>query len=389
MLRRFTVNVKLTGTMHKPQTINIMLKRTPFYEIHQKAGAKLIDFGGFEMPVQYEGIKKEHNAVREQVGMFDVSHMGEFFVEGPQALDLIQHTTINDASKLKPGKAQYSAMCYEDGGIVDDLLVYMLEENRYMLVVNASNVEKDYDWISEHNEFDARLENKSDDYCLLAVQGPKSVETLQKLTDTDLSEIGFYTFTMSSLAGFDDIILSATGYTGEKGFELYFDKHSADPEAIWTAIMNAGEEFGIKPCGLGCRDTLRLEMGFALYGNDITKDTNPLEGRLGWLTKLNKDGFVGKNALLSVKEKVVDRKLVGFVIEDPRSIPRSGYTILDGEDNEIGFVTSGSRSITLGKNIGMGYVATGHATEGNKVFIEIRNKKAQATVTNPPFIEKN
>jgi len=365
-----------------------MLKRTPFYELHEQAGAKLIDFGGFEMPVQYDSIRQEHNAVRESVGMFDVSHMGEFFVSGPEALDLIQYVTVNNASKLEVGKAQYTAMCYEDGGIVDDLIVYMLDENHFMLVVNASNIEKDFKWIDDHNNFDAELSNKSDNYCLLAVQGPNSVKTLQKLTDTDLRNIGFYHFEMGSLAGFDNIILSATGYTGEKGFEIYFDKDEVDSVEVWKAIMEAGQEFDIEPCGLGARDTLRLEMGFALYGNDITKDTNPLEGRLGWLTKLDKGEFVGRKALKKVKEDGIDRKLVGFTIDDRRSIPRKGYTILDGEDNEIGMVTSGSRSITLDKNIGMGYVTIDEAEEGNTIYIEIRNKTAEATVENPPFLEK-
>lgn len=365
-----------------------MLKRTPFYNLHEEAGAKLIDFGGFEMPVQYDSIRKEHKAVRENVGIFDVSHMGEFFVTGDEALDLIQQVTINDASKLMPGKAQYTAMCYEDGGIVDDLIVYMLEENDYMLVVNASNIEKDFNWISENNSFDAKLENKSDEMCLLAVQGPKSLETLQKLTDTDLSAIRFYSFEMGSLAGCDEVILSATGYTGEKGFELYFSKESSDPAAIWNAIIEAGEEFDIEPCGLGARDTLRLEMGFALYGNDITKDTNPLEARLGWLTKLDKGNFIGHEALQKVKENGIERKLVGFTVDDKRSIPRSGYEIVDEDDNKIGFVTSGSRSITLGKNIGMGYVTKEYAKEGDHIFVNIRNKKARATVEKPPFIKK-
>lgn len=369
-------------------TDEVKLKRTPFYNLHEEAGAKLIDFGGFEMPVQYDSIRQEHNAVRESVGVFDVSHMGEFFITGPEALDLIQYVTVNDASTLKAGKAQYTAMCYEDGGIVDDLIVYMLDGNHFMLVVNASNIDKDFEWIDEHNSFEAELVNKSDDYCLLAVQGPKSVETLQKITETDLSAIGFYRFEMGDLAGFDDIVLSGTGYTGEKGFEIYFDKNEADPEKIWNAIMEAGSEFDIEPCGLGARDTLRLEMGFALYGNDITKDTHPLEARLGWLTKLDKGDFVGRDALKKAKENGFSRKLVGFVIEDKRSIPRKGYTIVDEEENEIGFVTSGSRSITLGKNIGMGYVSIDHAEEGNTIYIQIRNRKAEAVVKKPPFLEK-
>lgn len=339
------------------------------------------------MPVQYDSIRKEHNTVREKVGMFDVSHMGEFYVTGDEALDLIQHVTINDASKLVPGKAQYSAMCYEDGGIVDDLLVYMLDENEYILVVNASNIEKDFEWIATNNSFNAELTNLSDDTCLLAVQGPKSVETLQKLTDTDLSAIKFYTFELGTLAGFDHVTLSATGYTGEKGFELYFNKDYVDPEAIWNAIMEAGEEFGIEPCGLGARDTLRLEKGFALYGNDITKDTHPLEARMGWLTKLDKGDFIGRDSLVKAKEEGLSRKLVGLTIGDKRSIPRKGYAIFDEEDNEIGFVTSGSRSITLGTNIAMGYLDINHTEDGGSVFVEIRNKKAEATVTKPPFVK--
>lgn len=339
------------------------------------------------MPVQYDSIRKEHRTVRESVGMFDVSHMGEFYVTGAEALDLIQHVTINDASQLQSGKAQYSAMCYENGGIVDDLLVYMLDENEYILVVNASNIEKDFEWIEQNNSFDAKLTDLSNDTCLLAVQGPKSVETLQKLTDTDLSAIKFYTFETGSLAGFDDITLSATGYTGEKGFELYFNKNNVDPQAIWKAIIEAGQEFGIEPCGLGARDTLRLEKGFALYGNDITKETHPLEARMGWLTKLDKGDFIGREAIRKAKEEGLTRKLVGLTIDDKRSIPRKDYTILDEDDNKIGFVTSGSRSITLGNNIGMGYVDITYADEGDTVYIEIRNKKAQATVAKPPFVK--
>jgi aminomethyltransferase len=278
-------------------------------------------------------------------------------------------------------------MCYEDGGIVDDLLVYMLEPKKYMLVVNASNIEKDFNWINQHNSFDADVEDRSEQICLLAVQGPASVNTLQKITGTDLSAISFYTFEEGSLAGFEDIMLSATGYTGEKGFELYFDKDETDPKAIWKAIIEAGKEFGIEPCGLGARDTLRLEKGFALYGNDITRDTHPLEARMGWLTKLEKDDFVGKKALQQLKKEGLKRKLMGFTIDDKRSIPRKGYRILDDGDNEIGHVTSGSRSITLGNNIGMGYIAIDHAEEGNTVFVDIRNKKAKATVTKPPFVD--
>lgn len=364
-----------------------MSTRTPFYDLHEKAGAKIIDFGGFDMPVQYEGIRSEHNAVRERVGMFDVSHMGEFMVTGPGALDLVQQVTINDASVLAPGKAQYSAMCYEDGGIVDDLLVYMLDEERYMLVVNASNIEKDFEWIEQQNSFGAELENRSPQTCLLAVQGPKSVETLQKLTGVEVDRIPFYNFATGSLGGCDRMIISATGYTGEKGFELYFETGDCDPESVWNAIMEAGEEFGIEPCGLGARDTLRLEMGYALYGNDISKDTNPLEARLGWLTKADKGSFTGRDAILQIKKSGVKRKLTGFVIDDPRAIPRSGYTIADSSGEEIGFVTSGTRSITLDRNIGMGYVPVEFASEGTEVQVEVRNRVATATIQNPPFLK--
>lgn len=288
-----------------------MLKKTPFNLEHSSLGAKLIDFGGFEMPVQYEGIRQEHAAVREHAGLFDVSHMGEFFVSGENALSLIQKVTINDASKLAPGKAQYSAICYEDGGIVDDLLVYMLAENRYMLVVNASNIEKDFNWISDQNSMGAELVNRSDEIALLALQGPNSVEILQQLTQTVVDKIAFYTFETGSVAGENEIIISATGYTGESGFELYIDLRKADPIKIWRALFEAGKNLNLKPVGLGARDTLRLEMGYALYGNDITKDTNPLEARMGWLTKLDKENFIGKNALLKQKEDGVSRRQIG------------------------------------------------------------------------------
>ncbi|MEP1152627.1 MAG: glycine cleavage system aminomethyltransferase GcvT [Balneola sp.] len=364
-----------------------MIKRTPFHSIHQKEGGKLVEFAGFEMPVQYKGIKVEHAAVRNNVGVFDVSHMGEFFISGEKALDLIQKVTANDASKLIPGKAQYSCLCYEDGGIVDDLIIYMLAENDYMLVVNGANVDKDFEWISSQNSMDAKLVNKSDEYALLAVQGPKSAEALQKLTDIDLSSVGFYAFTTGKLAGVD-MIISGTGYTGEKGFELYFETENVDVEKVWDAIFEAGEEFGIEPCGLGARDTLRLEMGFALYGNDITKDTHPLEARLGWITKFDKGDFIGKEALLKKKEEGNSRQLVGFVMNDERNIPRHGYEIVDSSGNVIGEVASGTMSITLGKGIGMGYVKKEFATEGNLIHIAIRKKTGEAIITRPPFIKK-
>ena len=364
------------------------MRKTPLNEAHKKLGAKMIDFGGWEMPVQYESIKKEHNAVRNKVGMFDVSHMGEFFVFGPEALDFIQYVTINDASKLEPGKAQYSAMCYNDGGIVDDLIVYMLDYNRYMLVVNASNIEKDFDWLTNHKHYDMKLEDRSSAMCLLAVQGPDAVKVLQKLTEVNLGDIGFYNFEIGDFAGFERVILSATGYTGEKGFEIYFDREDSNPSEIWKTIMEAGEEFDIEPCGLGARDTLRLEMGYALYGNDITKDTNPLEARLGWLTKLDKGDFIGREAIQKAKEEGIKKKLVGFSTGEDRSIPRAGYPIVDDNGDLIGEVTSGSRSITLEKNIGMGYVDADFAKEGTKIYISIRNRQAEAVVENPPFLKK-
>lgn len=367
-----------------------MLKRTPFYSEHEKLGAKLIDFGGFEMPVQYAGIKQEHMAVRKNAGLFDVSHMGEFFVSGPEALNLIQKVTINDASKLVPGKAQYSAMCYEDGGIVDDLLVYMLDEEEYMLVVNASNIEKDWNWIVSQNSMNAEIENRSDEIALLALQGPASADILQKLTDTDVSSISFYTFENGTVAGEEDVIISATGYTGEKGFELYIDTAKSDPVAIWKSLFEAGKEIGIElePVGLGARDTLRLEMGYALYGNDITKETTPLEAGMGWLTKLDKGDFVGREVLLKQKENGVERKLIGLELSEPRNVPRSGYDILDEQGNEIGFVTSGTQSISLEKGIGMGYVSVGKAVPGNTVQVRIRKKEAEAVIVKPPFYKK-
>lgn len=365
-----------------------MLKKTPLYAAHKKLGARLIDFGGFEMPVQYEGIKQEHLAVRKHAGLFDVSHMGEFFISGPEALALIQKVTINDASVLSPGRAQYSAMCYEDGGIVDDLLVYMLDEERYMLVVNASNIDKDLDWIRSQNSMKAEIQNQSDKTGLLALQGPKSVDILKKLTSTDVSSIPFYRFEKGSVAGEEDIIISATGYTGEKGFELYIDTEKADIQKIWTDILEAGKEYDIEPAGLGARDTLRLEMGYALYGNDITKETSPLEARMGWLTKFEKGDFVGKESLLQQKENGIPRKLMGFEVQEERKIPRSGYEIRDNFGSKIGFVTSGTHSISLNKGIGLGYMESGKVVESEKIFIKIRKDQVPAIVIKPPFLNK-
>lgn len=362
-------------------------KQTPLHSEHENLGARMTDFGGFEMPVQYAGIKQEHNAVRKHAGLFDVSHMGEFLIIGPDALELIQKLTINDASILKPGKAQYSAMCYEDGGIVDDLLVYMLDDDEYMLVVNASNIEKDYEWIQSQNDLDADVEDRSEDIGLIALQGPKSVDILQKLTDTDVGSILFYRFEKGSVAGEKDIIISATGYTGEKGFELYADTGKADIKKIWNDILEAGEEFNIEPAGLGARDTLRLEMGFALYGNDINQDTTPIEARMSWLTKFDKGDFIGKDRLLKQKKEGASRKLMGFEVQEARKIPRSGYEIRDNYGSKIGFVTSGTQSISLNKGIGMGYMETDKAVESEKIFIKIRKDQVPALVVKPPFLK--
>lgn len=364
-----------------------MADRTVFYPKHVESGAKIIDFGGFDMPVQYAGIKQEHRAVRNRAGLFDVSHMGEFFVDGKNALALIQKVTINDASKLTPGKAQYSAMCYEDGGIVDDLLVYMLADNSYMLVVNAANIDKDWNWISKNNDTGATLTNRSDSMALLALQGPKSVDILKKLVEFDPSDIPFYSFKTGSVVGEDDVIISATGYTGEQGFELYIDTEKADAPAIWDQIMDAGGEFDIEPAGLGARDTLRLEMGFALYGKDITADTHPLEARMGWLTKFDKGEFIGKDALLKKKEAGLSRKLMGLVIDEPRKVPRSGYSVLNADGEKIGEVTSGTQSITLSKGIALAYIAISYAEPDTELFVKIRKDRVPATVVKPPFIK--
>lgn len=365
-----------------------MLIRTPLFDEHVKLHAKLIDFGGFEMPVQYTGIRQEHTAVREKAGLFDVSHMGEFFIYGEGALDLIQSLTINDASNLVPGKAQYTAMCHEDGGIVDDLLVYMISENEYMLVVNASNIEKDFNWIKHNNPNSVKVVNKSDQFALLALQGPASSRILGKLTSVNIQEISFYSFKKGTIAAQPDIIISATGYTGEKGYELYIDTAKANAAKIWESLLEAGKNEGLEPAGLGARDTLRLEMGYALYGNDITKDTTPLEARMGWLTKFNKEHFIGKDALIKQKEAGISRKLMGFEIIEPRNVPRAGYSISDYSGEEIGFVTSGTHSITLDKGIGMGYIKNEKAEVNEKVYINIRKKRVEAKVVKPPFLTK-
>ena len=349
--------------------------------VHQQLGAKMVPFAGFNMPVQYAGVNIEHETVRKAVGVFDVSHMGEFILKGEGALDLIQKVTSNDASKLFDGKVQYSCLPNEQGGIVDDLLVYRIDEKTYMLVVNASNIEKDWNWISKHNTFGVEMKDISDRTSLLAVQGPKATEALQTLTEVDLASMEYYTFTKGVFAGVGNVLISATGYTGAGGFELYFDNEHA--EEIWNKIFEAGQPYGIKPIGLAARDTLRLEMGFCLYGNDIDDTTSPLEAGLGWITKFTKD-FVNSENLATQKQNGIERKLVGFEMID-RGIPRHDYEIVDAEGNVIGKVTSGTQSPTLQKAIGMGYVQTGFTNEGNEVFINIRNNKVKAKVVKFPF----
>ena len=357
------------------------MKTTALTDTHIKTGAKMVPFAGYNMPVTYAGINAEHDTVRKAVGVFDVSHMGEFILKGEKALDLIQKVTTNDASKLYDGKVQYSCLPNENGGIVDDLLVYRLDEKTYMLVVNASNIEKDWDWISRYNEFGVEMKNISDRTSLLAVQGPKAAEALQSLTNVDLASMEYYTFKRSIFAGVNNVIISATGYTGAGGFEIYFDNDHA--ETIWNAIFKAGESFGIKPIGLAARDTLRLEMGFCLYGNDIDDTTSPLEAGLGWVTKFSKD-FVNSEALKQQKEAGISKKLVGFEMIE-RGIPRHNYEIVDAEGNVIGKVTSGTQSPSLQKAVGLGYVSNTFAKEGTEIYIKIRDQKIKAKVVKPPF----
>jgi aminomethyltransferase len=364
---------------------------TPITHLHIALGAKMAEFAGYNMPISYTTITEEHHAVRNGVGVFDVSHMGEFIVRGKQALDLVQKVTSNDASKLAIGDAQYSCLPNLTGGIVDDLLVYRLPEDMcsqgeqaFMLVVNASNIDKDWNWISSQNEFDTRMINISDKTGLIAVQGPKAVETLQKLTDINLSDIKYYSFTKGKIAGIDNVLISATGYTGSGGFELYVaNEHTED---LWNAVFEAGKNFDIKPCGLGARDTLRLEKGFCLYGNDIDDTTSPLEAGLGWITKLKKPAvFNGQDWMTKQKEAGLTKKLVGFTMQE-RRVPRHGYLIMDENDTEIGVVTSGTQAPSLDIPIGMGYVPTSHAAVGSKVYIQVGKKNLEATVCNIPFL---
>lgn len=360
------------------------MKNTALTHIHESLGAKMVPFAGYNMPVQYEGVNIEHETVRNSVGVFDVSHMGEFMLKGENALALIQKVTSNDASKLVNGKAQYSCLPNNEGGIVDDLIVYKIEDNHYMLVVNASNIEKDWNWISSHNDLGVEMENLSDAYSLLAIQGPKAAEAMQSLTSIDLVNMPYYSFQIGEFAGIKDVIVSATGYTGSGGFEIYFKNE--DAATIWARVFEAGASFGIKPIGLAARDTLRLEMGFCLYGNDINDTTSPLEAGLGWITKFDKE-FTNSANLKKQKEEGVTRKLVGFELTE-RGIPRHDYEIVDADGNVIGIVTSGTQSPSLNKGIGLGYVPTALSSVDSEIYIRIRNKDIAAKVVKLPFYKK-
>lgn len=360
------------------------LKKIALNDVHEALGAKMVPFAGYNMPVRYSSDLDEHNAVRNAVGIFDVSHMGEFMLRGPGALDLIQRITSNDASKLADGKVQYSCFPNEEGGIVDDLLVYRFSEEEYMLVVNASNIWKDWDWVNQFNMGGVELENISDEISLFAVQGPKAAEALQPLTSIDLHSMVYYTFEKGTFAGVEDVIVSATGYTGSGGFELYVK--NKDAKAVFDAIMEAGKPYGIKPIGLGARDTLRLEMGFCLYGNDINDTTSPLEAGLGWITKFDKD-FTNADNLKMQKEAGVRRKLIGFEMLD-KAIPRAHYDIVNAEGEKVGEVTSGTMAPSLGKGVGLGYIYSDLSKPGTEIYIRVRNKDMKAQVVKLPFYKK-
>lgn len=360
------------------------MKSTALTDKHISLGAKMVPFAGYNMPVSYKGLNDEHHAVRNSVGVFDVSHMGEFILKGANALNLIQKVTSNDASVLTDGKAQYSCLPNNEGGIVDDLIVYRIDAETYMLVVNASNIDKDWNWIKQHDTWNVDMKNISDDTSLLAVQGPNAIKALQKLTDVKLADIPYYSFVKGKFNGIDNVVISNTGYTGAGGFEIYFD--NKDAEKMWDAIFEAGKEFDIRPIGLGARDTLRLEMGFCLYGNDIDDTTSPIEAGLGWITKFTKD-FTNRTKIEDQKVKGVNQKLVGFEMID-RGIPRHDYQIADAAGNIIGKVTSGTQSPSLNKAIGMGYVKTEYAKADTEIFVLIRDKAIKARVCKIPFLKK-
>jgi aminomethyltransferase len=360
------------------------MKNTPFTQKHIDLGAKMAEFAGYNMPISYSGINEEHHTVRQNAGVFDVSHMGEFILKGDKALDLIQRVTSNDASKLTAGKAQYSCLPNEQGGIVDDLIVYCIEENKtYMLVVNAANIEKDWNWISKYNTENVEMHNISDKTGLLAVQGPKAVQYMQQLTDMDITNLKYYTFVKGKFAGVDNVIVSATGYTGAGGVEIYFEDKDGNADKIWEEVFRVGGPGGMKPIGLAARDTLRLEMGYCLYGNDIDDTTSPLEGGLGWITKFTKD-FTAKSILEQQKAEGIKRKLVGIEMID-KGIPRHGYKLQNAEGKEIGYVTSGTQAPSLNKAIGIAYVEKASAAEGTDVFVMIRDKAVKAQVVKMPF----
>lgn len=360
------------------------MKKTKFYNIHEKLGAKIVEFAGYLMPIQYSSIITEHKSVRNSVGVFDVSHMGEIFVSGEKALDFVQHITVNDASVLFPGRVQYSAMCYPDGGIVDDLLVYKIAADKFMLVVNAANIEKDFNWMKENNKFGVELKNLSDDYSLLAVQGPNSKKVVQKICDKTL-DLEYYHFMQAKVAGID-MIVSRTGYTGELGYEIYFTGDEKTAELVWNKLFDAGKEYRIQPAGLAARDSLRLEMGFCLYGNDIDQSTNPLEAGLGWITKLKKQNFIAKDALLKIKSEGLKRKLLPLTSEE-KVFPRRGYDITSA-GKKVGALTSGTVSPTLDKAIALGYVEIQFAEENTELNILIRGKEIPAKITRLPFVKK-
>ncbi len=365
-----------------------MLKRTPLFEVHRSFKAKLVDFTGYEMPIQYASIREEHLAVRERAGIFDVSHMGEVLISGDRALEVIQELTVNDASRLKPGKSQYSVMCHANGGIVDDLLVYCLSHEEYLLVINASNIEKDLSWIMQINNGRAEVSNISDEIALIAIQGPESAKIMEKLTRDKPGDIPMFEFRSMQISDYDNILVSATGYTGERGFELYCNIRHVNVCDLWENIMVAGDAHGITPCGLGARDTLRLEAGLALYGNDITEEHSPLEAGLGWLVKWDKGDFMGKDALLEQKRSGINRKLCGFVMKDEKRIPRNGYQIVSDKGELLGQVTSGGMSFVLDRGIGTGYLPVVFTEPGSKVNIRIREKDFPADVVRLPFYKR-